>query len=205
MIELIIAAVVLGITLSFMVGPVFVLLIETSIYRGAWKALVFNTGVILSDLVLILAASYGSEQLLRNITGNTYIYILGGILITGYAIYSFYKKRNISLEKIQIQSSYGKNFVKGFLINFMNVGVLAYWMTSIVIIGNRYDFETEKMFLYFSVTIGTYFTVDIIKILFARRMRAYLTPQHMQRMNSIVSIILSTFGMTLIIKGLLLK
>lgn len=205
MIKLIIAAIVLGITLSFMVGPVFVLLIETSIYGGAWKALAFNTGVILSDIILISVASYGSEQLLKNITGNNYIYIAGGLLISSYAIFSFYKKRSVIHEKLQIQNSYGKNFVKGFLINFLNVGVLAYWMTSIIIIGNRYDYETEKMFLYFSITIGTYFTVDIIKILFARRMREYLTPIHMQRMNSIVSIVLGVFGISLIIKGILLK
>lgn len=205
MIELIAAAVLLGITLSFMIGPVFVLLIETSIYRGAWKALAFNTGVILSDIVLILLAFYGSEPLLKNITGNNYIYLAGGLITLAYAIFSFYKKRNLPGEKIQIQSSYGKNFVKGFLINFMNVGVLAYWMTSIVIIGNRHDYEIHKMFLYFSITIGTYFSVDVIKILFARKMREYLTPTHMHRMNAAVSLILGIFGLFLIIKGLLLK
>ncbi|MFN3952294.1 MAG: LysE family translocator [Thermaurantimonas sp.] len=207
MIELIAAAVLLGITLSFMIGPVFVLLIETSIYRGAWKALVFNTGVILSDIFLILLAFYGSEPLLKSIIGNNSIYIVGGLIILAYAIFSFYKKRNLQSEKIQIQiqSSYGKNFIKGFLINFMNVGVLAYWMTSIVIIGNRYEYEIQKMLLYFSITIGTYFSVDVIKIIFARKMRDYLTPTHMHRMNAAVSLILGIFGLLLIIKGLLLK
>lgn len=205
MAELIIAAVVLGVTLSFMVGPVFVLLIETSIYSGAYKALAFNTGVITSDIVLISIAAIGSEQLLSNIAGNNYIYLAGGIVILAYSVISFLKKRKISLENVHIQSSYGKNLIKGFLINFMNVGVLAYWMTSIVIIGNRYDYQSDKMLVYFSVTLGTYFSVDLIKIFFARKMREYLTTRHMKRLSAVVSIVLGIFGISLIIKGLLLK
>lgn len=205
MAELIIAAVILGITLSFMVGPVFVLLIETSVYGGAAKALAFNSGVVLSDILLITLASYGSEQLLSDITGNNYIYIAGGGVILFYAIFSFLKKRKISVQKIEIQSSYSKNILKGFLINFMNVGVLAYWMTSIVLVGNRYDYQTEKMFMYFSITLSTYFTVDLIKILFARRMRKYLDHTHIRKLNAFVSIILGIFGISLILKGLFLK
>lgn len=205
MAELIIAAVILGITLSFMVGPVFVLLIETSVYSGAAKALAFNSGVVLSDILLITLASYGSEQLLSNIAGNNYIYIAGGGVILFYAIFSFLKKRKISVQKIEIQSSYSKNILKGFLINFMNVGVLAYWMTSIVLVGNRYDYQTEKMFMYFSITLSTYFTVDLIKILFARRMRKYLDHTHIRKLNAFVSIILGIFGISLILKGLFLK
>ncbi|MFN4299616.1 MAG: LysE family translocator [Thermaurantimonas sp.] len=205
MVELIIAAVILGITLSFMVGPVFVLLIETSIYSGATKALAFNLGVLLSDIFLIALASYGSEQLLSDITGNNYIYLAGGAIILIYAIFSFVKKQKISVQKIEIQSSYSKNILKGFLINFMNVGVLAYWMTSIVLVGNRYDYQFKKMFMYFSITLGTYFSVDLIKILFARKMRKYLQHSHMQKLNTAVSIILGIFGISLILKGLLLK
>ena len=39
-----------------MIGPVFFILLETSIRRGAKAALAFNTGVILSDILYILIA-----------------------------------------------------------------------------------------------------------------------------------------------------
>jgi threonine/homoserine/homoserine lactone efflux protein len=204
-IELVSAAILLGLTLSFMVGPVFLILLETSIYQGALKALVFNFGVLISDILLIALAFYGSEQLLSSVAGNKYVYIVGGCIILFYAAFSFFRKRNIDVRSFTIQSNFSKNFFKGFLINFLNVGVLAYWLTSTIIIGNKYAFQNTYMWLYFGLTLGTYFTVDIVKILFARKMRQYLTERHLKRLNGIVSFVLGVFGTILVGKGLLLK
>lgn len=40
-----------GIFLSFMIGPVFFILLETSIIKGFRAALVFDLGVVLGDIV----------------------------------------------------------------------------------------------------------------------------------------------------------
>ena len=45
-----------GIFLSFMIGPVFFILIETSITKGFRAALAFDLGVVLADVVFILIA-----------------------------------------------------------------------------------------------------------------------------------------------------
>lgn len=188
-----------------MVGPVFFILLETSIYQGALKALTFNFGVLFSDVLLIYLAIYGSEQILRSLAGNKYVYIFGGVLIVFYSVFSFFKKRKIDIKSFKIQSSFFKNFLKGFVINFLNVGVLAYWLTSTIIIGNKYGYQNKFMWMFFGLTLTTYFTVDLIKILFARKMRQYLTVQHLRRLNGIVCIILGIFGAVLVSRGLFLK
>ena len=45
-----------GIFLSFMIGPVFFILLETSIIKGFRAALVFDIGVVLGDIVFIAIA-----------------------------------------------------------------------------------------------------------------------------------------------------
>ena len=42
-----------GIFLSFMIGPVFFILLETSIIKGFRAALVFDLGVVLGDICFI--------------------------------------------------------------------------------------------------------------------------------------------------------
>ena len=47
-------AIFFGFFLSFMIGPVFFMLIQTSIVKGVRAAVTFNLGVILGDVTLSL-------------------------------------------------------------------------------------------------------------------------------------------------------
>ena len=60
-------AVLLGFFLSFMIGPVFFMLIQTSIVKGVKAAITFNLGVILGDITFIFIAYFGSRHLLEKI------------------------------------------------------------------------------------------------------------------------------------------
>ena len=52
------AAIPLGFFLSFMIGPVFFVLLETAALKGFKAALVFDLGVILADIIFISAAYF---------------------------------------------------------------------------------------------------------------------------------------------------
>ena len=54
--DLILKGVVTGFVLSIMIGPVFFVLLETSIKKGVRAALALDLGVLLSDLLYILIA-----------------------------------------------------------------------------------------------------------------------------------------------------
>ena len=53
MLEDIQAAIPLGFFLSFMIGPVFFVLLETSALKGFRAAIVFDLGVILADILFL--------------------------------------------------------------------------------------------------------------------------------------------------------
>ena len=63
MVELILKGVLTGFILSIMIGPVFFVLLETSIRKGVRAALAFDLGVLLSDLIYVLIAFIFSSEI----------------------------------------------------------------------------------------------------------------------------------------------
>lgn len=202
MLELILYAALLGLILSLMVGPVFFVLLETAIQRGFLHALFFDAGVVLADALLILAAFYGSEQFLLNLEHNPWVYLLGGAGITGYGISRFFIHR-INPQRPKLPK---KRFLmlKGFLLNFVNVGVLAYWLTMVVVVSEELEHNASKVLLYFGISLASYLLVDVVKILGARKLRARLTSARLLWMQRFVGVVLLAFGVYLVGRGMLM-
>ena len=94
MINDILAGIPWGIFLSFMIGPVFFILLETSISKGFRAAMVFDLGVIFGDIVFISIAYLGSYRLITGLKDEPSLFIFGGIVMLAYGIISFIKLRN---------------------------------------------------------------------------------------------------------------
>ena len=198
-------AVFLGIFLAFMVGPAFFVLIETSIVRGFRAALAFDLGVISSDVFFILLAYLSSYQLLENINNQPGLYIFGGTLLAFYGTTIFLKKtkEEISTHKeVKQKVNYIGFYVKGFLLNIINVGVLVFWLGLIVVVSPVLEGSNKSVLIFFSTLILTFFFVDILKILLAKRMKGYLKNENIVLVKKVLGIIIVIFGIILIFKGL---
>ena len=88
-------AVSIGFFLSFVLGPVFFVLIETSITKGFKAAVSLDLGVVLADVFFILFCYYTSKQLVDNINNQPGLFVLGGAILALYGAIYFYstKKR----------------------------------------------------------------------------------------------------------------
>ena len=84
----------IGFLLSVMMGPVFFILIETSIRRGIRAAVAFDLGVLFSDTIYILFAKiFIIEVTLIDTTENKILFaFIGGGLFMVYGVYNFFKK-----------------------------------------------------------------------------------------------------------------
>jgi threonine/homoserine/homoserine lactone efflux protein len=210
-VEVIIAGSILGITLAFMVGPVFVLLIETSLTKGIYKAIILDLGVLLADVLFIALVFLGSAFLLND-QNIRWIYNLGGMLIIAYGMYNIMsarkKQAHLAIHP-QLPPTSVSNllfFFKGFFINFLNVGVFAYWLATTVTLRATFKDspdETDLLWAYFISTIATYFITDLVKIFAAQRIKKMLTPRALIRVERIVGVILIFFGLFLIVRGYL--
>lgn len=196
-----------GIFLSFMIGPVFFILLETSITKGFRSALVFDLGVILGDIVFISIAYLGSYRLIQSLKDKPALFIFGGILMLVYGIISFIKLKkedNISDEILDneiIEKNYVSLFIKGFFLNIINIGVLGFWLAIIISVGPKLDMQTSRMLLFFSTVILTYLGVDCIKIVLAKKLKTKMTPTNILKIKKGISIVLMIFGVVLITQG----
>jgi len=85
----------MGLTLAtiFGFGPAFFLLIQTSISKGFKTALLFDVGVLLSDIFVVILMMMTSIQLTLDSGGNMVLAgITAGLIIIGFGIYTFYSK-----------------------------------------------------------------------------------------------------------------
>lgn len=93
MIELIFSAVGLGFMLSLVfIGPVFFLLVETSLSRGSRHALALDLGVVFADIVCIVAAYFSSQDIIHIIDQYPSFYRISALIIFVYGIYMIVSK-----------------------------------------------------------------------------------------------------------------
>ncbi|KAF2082511.1 LysE type translocator [compost metagenome] len=207
MINDILAGLPWGLVLSFMVGPVFFVLLETSITKGFRAAIVFDLGVVLGDIFFIAIAYLGSYRLISSLKDDPALFIFGGIIMLSYGIISFVKlkkEEKINDEEIDrdiLKRNYGSLFVKGFLLNVINIGVLGFWLAVIISVGPKLDMQTPRMMTFFTAVIITYLLIDCAKILLAKQLKSKMTPTNILKIKKGISVVLMVFGFALVIQG----
>lgn len=206
----ILAAIPWGILLAFTIGPVFFILLETSITKGFRAAMIFDFGVVFADVVFILIAYFSTNQILEKLKDDPGLFIFGGVVMLSFGIISFIKEKKDFKKKQEEdyddednikKNNYLGLFFKGFLLNFINIGVLAFWMGIIIVFGPKLNMETNRIILFIAVIILTYFAVDILKILVAKQLKSKLTPFNIYKIKRVISVILMIFGGFLMVQG----
>jgi len=188
-----------------MIGPVFFVLLETSAIKGIRAAVAFDGGVVFSDVVFILIAYFTSYQLLQKLEEEPALFIIGGLILTLYGIISMIKAgknqkrlRELALSPlIQIKNNYLSLFAKGFMLNFINIGVLGFWLGLIVVFVPKWDMTPNEVIYFFSLIIASYFFVDLNKIVLAKQLQAKLTTHRIFQIKKGIAILLIIFGMLL--------
>ena len=204
----------IGFLLSIMMGPVFFILIETSIRKGFRAAVAFDLGVLFSDAIYILLAKvFIIEVSLIDTTKNKALFaFIGGGLFILYGIYNFFKKYEIT-EESHVESQevekrdYLRLFLKGFLLNFANPLVLFYWFSVITLANQSVGSEGGelKLMIFLGVVLVTFFLFDLLKIVGAKQLKPLMTPYLFKQMNRLIGIVFCLFGLFLILQNLNMK
>ena len=133
------------------------------------------------------------------------MFIFGGLVMLTYGIISFAKNRKEykkSIDEIDpkelAKTNYLSLFIKGFFLNFINIGVLGFWLAILITVGPQLELKTSRMLTFFSTLIVTYFITDIFKILLAKQLRKKLNPKNILLIKKVISIILIVCGVFLL-------
>jgi len=190
-----------GFFTAFIMGPVFWVLIETSITKGFRAAVAFDLGVIFADILFIVATYYGSVKLFLSEDNREGLFILGGTIILLFGVYSWFtrKKKEEKIEVTESKHNYFGLAAKGFAINIFNVGVLIFWGGVTIVAGPTTGNDPAGFFVFFSIVLLSYFVTDLGKIVVSKQLKVFINEKTMVFVKSLLAIILVVSGAVIIV------
>ena len=193
---------ILGLTLSALLGPALFTLLQTSIHRGIKSAIFLAFGIFLSDISVVYLALMGALQLINQKNNYIIVGVIGGTILIGFGLYTFYHKIHIdeNNKAIEVRLPGPLTYIlKGYFLNIMNPFVWFFWISAMVGVTATFEDKYDVM-IFFIGTLSTIFFSDILKAFIADKIKAHLNTNILVRVNHAVGILLVIFGIFLIVR-----
>lgn len=195
--------IILGLTLSALLGPALFTLLQTSIHRGMNSGIFLAFGIFLSDVSVVYLAFLGALQLINQKNNYMIAGILGGLILIGFGIYTFLHKIRIDSDGTGIEVRVPgpiTYILKGFFLNIMNPFVWFFWISAMVGVSSTYGDDKHGIVIFFIGTLATVFGSDVLKVFIAHRIKDHLKANILVRVNHFVGLLLIAFGLFLIVR-----
>lgn len=201
MINAILSGIALGLLLSVLIGPVFFLLIKTSIYDGFKSAMYLELGICFSDAVCIFLSYLGLANLLQEPSYRPIVSWVGGIVLIIFGIVTFRQKVKIN-KKLAIakRDDFIKLMLRGFLFNITNPSVIFFWIGAVGIAVNQFQGNKIHISSYFISTLAVVVLIDVIKAKLAMRLSKSMNEAKLSMLSKIAGTGILLFGVGIIVK-----
>jgi len=208
--------IVFGIIISFMLGPAFFILLETSIKKGFKAAVFLDLGILLSDAIYLLAAFFVAEKINIWLTTNSFVkYIAGSVFITLGITFIYknllqIKKTNVAARDVKEIEAVKTNIIiypfqliiKGLGLNAINPGVLIFWIAASTYATKELNLGDLQLISFFGITLLTMFMVDILKIYFSSRLKEKLNNKVLSIIGMLIGCLMVFFGVAIYFKDI---
>ncbi len=198
--------IILGLSLSVLVGPMMFLFVQISIERGFRAGASAGLGAWTSDAFFALAVYFGISYLMElvNLSGFTfYTGMLGGIilLVIGIGILVHKPEPPTAVaETKRFRDSYIGLWLKGFLINTFNPFAAFFWIGVMTGFSAQKTVDGVDALVLFGSIIGTIVLTDILKILLAKRIKPLMKTTYLDHLRKISGAAIVLFGIVLMIR-----
>jgi threonine/homoserine/homoserine lactone efflux protein len=216
----------LGLTLSFMVGPIMFSIVQAGIEGGFRAGLAAASGIWTCDFLYIVLLRYGVDTMavLVSVPGfRFWVALLGGILLIVFGLVSLFNKRVVTGDNDQTHADRlldrwdGKEkpgvahnwkqmglhwyWLRGFLLNIVNPGTLFFWIgiATAVVIPNH--FSGNEISQFFGSMLAVLIATDTLKAYAAKRLREWLTPGHIRKLHIGIGLTLIVFGLVIAVRA----
>ena len=190
----------MGLLLSAMIGPVFFTLVQSSLENGFRYSAILAFGILISDLLYVIVTYFGVSFLAKFPNFQFFLAVGGGIVLIGFGVATFFKKyiERPNTGGVPVLKGQKLNgFIKGFSINGINPFVLLFWISVAGLVSVNEEYAKADVGFYYVGILATVFCIDLLKAFVAKKLRSFVTPKLMGRMNKAVGIALLFFGLRL--------
>ncbi len=198
--------ILLGFSLSFLVGPLLFTLVQAAIERGQKAGLAVAAGIWVSDLFFVFTVLLFVDKIQDFTAGpgfSKWAGLIGGLLLVGFGLVNFIKKKASEFHaELPNRGSLAAYFAKGFLINSINPFTVFFWLgiTGTVIVPNGWS--PMETLVFFAGMLGTLVATDLLKVFLSKKIGHWLSAAHIRQVRFFVGAGLVVFGIVLILRTL---
>lgn len=201
----ILQALPIALAISVAPGAAFLGIIQTSLNNGFKAGILFALGIACSDVILIALCLWGTAGIMHNETARLLFSILGGIILIGYGLLTFFNRRKPIKTRHQDEvlndprsNKLGKFKypMQGFAFNITNPFVWILWLGIAPYSGSNINLQI----LFFACILLTIFCIDMLKSFFAGKLKKAITYEVAFIVNRIVGIVFCVLGIVMIVR-----
>ena len=194
-----------GLTLTILLGPIFIVLVQASLERGARAGLLAAVGIWTSDIIIVGCSLFFIKKISPYVQSQGFVFwvgLLGGLVLIGVGIATMIKKAKINFESHKFTASGVLGYLtKGFLVNTINPFTFIFWLSVITsFVASRQLNNLETTFFIGSIII-TIMITDSLKVLTAKLIRKRIDNHLLTLINKIAGAALVIFGVILLIRS----
>ena len=201
--QFVIEGLLFGLTLSILLGPIFIALTQSSIEKGYKAGLAVGVGIWVSDLLFIVLTYEFIHRISHIVNGEFFqlsMGIVGGLVLISFGLYTIFSKvKEIARSEITGARNYLQFFTKGFLVNTVNPFTFIFWISVISTYVLARDITGWQSIQFLTSILVVIITTDSLKIFLAQLLRQYLQGVHLLWINRIAGAALAVFGILLIV------
>lgn len=183
----------LGVILFFLVGPLFLLILEETIKTGRRAAFLLALGLWVSECMFATISHFGLHTVFSDKEIDYKFGFVAAFILVIVGISSIRSKNKIHEHKELKFVKSSNLFLKGFLINTFNPFVLLFWLG----IASQVSYKPQETKLFYFGLLSSIILGDLIKIFFSDKISQKLKPKHLVYIRAIGGALLIVFGVVI--------
>ena len=203
--QYIIDGIYLGLALAILLGPIFIVLMQSTLEHGTKAGLTAASGIWVSDIIIVFLTLLFIKRIDSVVQHPSFIFwvgLIGGIVLIGVGIANVIKKSQLDLDTRQVTSSSWLGFwTKGFLVNTVNPFTFIFWLSTITsYVATKKLTVIESEYFVIAIILTIIFT-DSLKVLMAKMIRKRINEKTLNIINKVAGSALIIFGFVLLFKA----
>lgn len=187
----------IGLGMIIFVGPVFFLLLNSSLQYGMKAGISVALGIIVSDIVCVILCYYGVSRFMTASNNQFWIGVIGSCILFGLGINYLFKQPHITNKLLINSKKWSTFFIKGFSVNFFNPFVFIVWVGVFKYGSQKYP-ETLELYMFLSAVLVGILATDLLKVFLSGKLKKFISTHRLKVFFRITGAVLLIFSFRLL-------
>lgn len=205
--QYILEGILFGLTLTILLGPIFIVLVQASIERGARAGLIAASGIWTSDILIVALMLIFIRRISPYVQSQGFVFwvgLVGGLVLCAVGAITFVRKSRLNFDEKRFSASNILGYwTKGFLVNTINPFTFIFWLSVITSFVASRLLNNVETILFTGSIIFTIMVTDSLKVILAKLIRNRINDHILSMINKIAGSALIIFGIVLLIRSVM--